>query len=247
MFSFIWHTFFFDPIYNSLVLFIDVIKNGDVGVAIILTVVLVKIILLPISLKAIRTQRTMQEMEPKMNEIKEKFKDNREEQARRTLELFQTHKVNPFSSILLLFIQIPIIIALYFAVYRGGGVALPEINVALLYSFVPVPETVTMFFLGMMDITQKSIILALAAGVTQYIHTKLSLPTLVARDPNKEASFKDDFNRSLQLQMRYMMPVIIFIAAYTISAAIALYFTVSNIMSILQEYVVRHKGLKHKN
>ncbi len=247
MFSFIWHTFFFDPIYNSLVLFIDVLRNGDVGVAIILTVVLVKIILLPVSLKAIRTQRAMQEMEPKMNEIKEKFKDNREEQARRTLELFQTNKVNPFSSILLLFIQIPIIIALYFAVYRGGGVPLPEINTALLYSFVPVPETVTMFFLGLMDITQKSIILALAAGVTQYIHTQLSLPTLAARDPNKEPSFKDDFNRSLQLQMRYMMPVIIFIAAYTISAAIALYFTVSNIMSILQEYVVRHKGLKHKN
>jgi YidC/Oxa1 family membrane protein insertase len=204
----------------------------------------VKVILLPLSLKAARTQLLMNEMSPKMEEIKKQYKDNREEQARRTLELFQEYKVNPFSSIFLLFLQIPIIIALYFAVYRGGGVPLPDINTGLLYSFIPSPDTVSMYFLGMMDIAEKSIILAFLAGVTQFIHTRLSMPKLPPRDPNAEPSFKDDFNRSLQLQMRYVMPVIIFIAAYTISAAIALYFTVSNIMSIAQEYVVRHKGLK---
>ncbi len=242
--SFIWHTFFFDPIYNSLIFFVDVVRGGDVGIAIILTVLLVKIILLPVSLKAARTQLLMNEMEPKMREIKEKFKENREEQARRTLELFQTYKVNPFSSIFLLFLQIPIVIALYLSVYRGGGVALPEVNTALLYSFIPTPETVSMFFLGMMNIAEKSFVLALLAGVTQFIHTNLSMPKLAPRDPNAEASFKDDFNRSLQLQMRYVMPIIIVVAAYTISAAIALYFTVSNLASIAQEYVVRHKGLK---
>jgi len=244
MFSTIWHTFFFDPIYNSLVFFIDVVRGGDVGVAIILTVILVKVILLPVSLKAARTQLIMHEMDPKMREIKEKYKDNREEQARKTLELFQTNKVNPFSSILLLFIQIPIVIALYFAVYKGGGVALPAINTELLYSFIPTPESVSMLFLGGMDIAGKSMPLALIAGITQFIYTRMSLPTLPARDPKAEASFKDDFNRSMQLQMRYVMPVIIFIAAYTISAAIALYFVVSNLMTILQEYVVRRKGLK---
>jgi YidC/Oxa1 family membrane protein insertase len=244
MFTYIWHTLFFDPIYNSLVFFIDVVRGGDVGLAIIFTVVLVKVILLPVSLKAARTQRTMQEMEPKMTAIKEKHKDNREEQARQTLALFQTHKVNPFTSIMLMFLQIPIVIALYFAVYRGGGVPLPDINTALLYSFIPTPETVSMLFFGLMDITQKSIVLALLAGITQYIYTHLSMPKLKPRDTNAEQSFKDDFNRSLQLQMRYVMPIIIVVAAYTISAAIALYFTVSNLMSIAQEYVVRHKGLK---
>lgn len=244
MFIYIWHTFFFDPVYNSLVFFIDVVRGGDVGMAIILTVVLVKLILLPLSLKAARTQLIMNEMNPKMEEIKKKYKDNREEQARKTLELFQAHKVNPFSSIFLLFLQIPIVIALYFSVSRGGGVPLPEINVDILYSFIPQPETVSMLFLGMMDITLKSMPLAFLAGVTQFIHTKLSMPPLPPKEDGSEPSFKDDFNRSLQLQMRYVMPIIIVVAAYTISAAIALYFTVSNIMSILQEYVVRRKGLK---
>lgn len=244
--SFIWHTIFFDPIYNSLVFFIDIVRGGDVGLAIICTVILVKIIILPISLKAARTQFAMREIEPKLAEVKEKYKDQREVQAIKTMEIFKEAKVNPFSSILLLFIQIPIVIALYFAVSSGGGVHLPDINTALLYSFVKAPENITMIFLGFMDITMKSIPLALIAGITQFIHTHLSLPPQKQRDPKAEPNFKDDFARSMQLQMRYVMPLLIFFVAYTISAAIALYFTISNLMAIGQEYVVRHKGLKQK-
>jgi YidC/Oxa1 family membrane protein insertase len=244
MFSWIWHTIFFDPIYNSLVFFIDVVRGGDVGIAIILTVVLVKLILLPISLKAARTQLMMREIEPRIQEIKEKYKDKREEQARKTMELFQEAKVNPFSSIILLFIQIPIVIALYLSVYSGGGVKLPNINTELLYSFIPIPTVASMLFVGLLDITAKNLPLAVLAGLTQYIHTHLSMPKLPPRKPDAEPNFKDDFSRSMQLQMRYVMPVIIMLASYSISAAIALYFTVSNLMAIAQEYVVRHKGLK---
>jgi YidC/Oxa1 family membrane protein insertase len=244
--NFIWHTFFFDPIYNSLVFFIDVIKGGDVGIAIVCTVILVKTVILPISLKAARTQLIMRELEPKLAEIKEKYKDKREAQAAKTMEIFKEARVNPFSSILLLFIQIPIVIALYFAVYSGGGIPLPQINTALLYSFVPAPETVNMVFLGFLDITKKSLMLALIAGATQFIHTQLSLPKQKPKDPNAAPSLKEDFARSMNLQMRYVMPVLIFFVAYTVSAAIALYFTISNLMAIAQEYVVRHKGLKHQ-
>lgn len=244
--SYLWHTIFFDPVYNSLVYFIDVVRGGDVGIAIILTVVLVKIIILPLSLKAARTQMVMREIQPKLNEIKEKFKDQRETQALKTMEIFREAKVNPFSSILLLFIQIPIIIALYFSVARGGGVPLPDINIDLLYSFIHIPETVNMMFLGFVDIAAKSFPLALMAGVTQFIHTKLTLPPAKPKDPNKGPDFKEDFARSMNMQMRYVMPGIIFVVAYSISAAIALYFTVSNLTMIAQEYVVRRKGLKPK-
>ena len=244
--NYIWHTVFFDPIYNSLVFFIEIVRNGDVGLAIVCTVVVVKVILLPISLKAIRTQITMRDIQPKLDKIKEDFKDNREVQAVKTMEVFKDAKVNPFSSILLLFIQIPIVFALYFSVSRGGGVPLPHINTALLYSFIPSPDVVNMIFLGIVDITKKSLPLALIAGITQFIHTNLSLPPQKPRDPKAEPNFKDDFARSMQLQMRYVIPVVITFVAYNISAAIALYFTISNLMAIGQEYVVRHKGLKIK-
>lgn len=242
MFTYIWHTFFFDPVYNGLIFFIDVIPGGDVGLAIIATVIVVKTILLPLSIKAAKTQRVMREIEPKLKEIKETLKDKREEQAQAMMQIYRDAGINPFASIFLIFLQIPIIIALYFSVYTGGGIALPAINVDLLYSFIPVPEFADMNFMGVIDITGKSLVLALLAGVTQYYQVKLAMPALPPRDPKVAPNFKEDFSRNMQLQMRYVMPVIIFFVAYAISAAIALYFFVSNAVAILQEvYVRKHR------
>ena len=181
MFTYIWHTFFFDPVYNGLVFFIDVVRGGDVGIAIIATVIVVKTILLPLSIKAAKTQRVMREIEPKLKEIKETLKDKREEQAQAMMKIYREAGINPFASIFLIFLQIPIIIALYFSVSSGGGIALPAINVDILYSFIPVPEFVNMNFLGIVDITGKSLLLALLAGVTQYYQVKLAMPALLTR------------------------------------------------------------------
>lgn len=237
--NYIWHTFFFDPVYNGLIFFIEVIPGGDVGLAIIAMVVVLKLILLPLSIKSARTQRVMREIEPKLKEIKETHKDNREQQALAMMQLYRESGIKPFSTIFLMLLQIPIIIALYFSVYSGGGVALPEINTALLYSFLAAPGMVSMDFLGLIDISGKSVFLALLAGVTQYYQVKLAMPALPPRDPNKAPDLKEDFMRNMQLQMRYVMPVIIFFVSYFISAAIALYFFVSNIVAILQELHIK--------
>jgi YidC/Oxa1 family membrane protein insertase len=242
MFNYIWHTFFFDPVYNGLVFFIDIMPGGDVGLSIIATVIIVKTILLPLSIKAAKTQRVMREIEPKLKEIRETLKDKRQEQGEAMLKLYREAGISPFASIILIFLQIPIIIALYFSVYSGGGIALPAINTEILYSFVWIPELVNMNFLGLLDITGKSLLLAFLAGVTQYYQVKLAMPELPPRDPNAVPNFKEDFGRNMQLQMRYVMPVIIFFVAYYISAAIALYFFVSNLVAVLQEiYIKKHR------
>ncbi len=237
--SYIWHTFFFNPIYNGLVFFIDTVPGGDVGLAIVGITIVVKFLLLPLSISAARTQKLMREIEPQLKDIREKHKNNREEMARATMDVYREAGLRPFSSIFLLFLQIPIIFALYWSVYRGGGVPLPDINSALLYNFVAVPEMVNMIFLGFVDITSKSLPLAALAGITQFIHAHLSMPKPEPRKENEPADFKADFARNMNLQMRYVMPIVIFFVAYTISAAIALYFTVSNLMAIAQEFVVR--------
>jgi YidC/Oxa1 family membrane protein insertase len=239
MWSNIWHTFFFDPVYNALVFFIDIIPGGDVGLAIIATVLVVKTILLPISIKAVKTQKIMREIEPKLKEIKEKHKDNRQEQAQAMMEVYKEAGMNPLASIALIFLQIPIIIALYFAVARGGGIPLPDINTDLLYSFVAEPVALTMNFIGLFDIAERSIILALGAGITQYFHVRLTLPKIPPKEEGAEPNLKDDFMRNMQTQMRYVMPVLIVLVSYSISAAIALYFLVSNLTTIAQEYFVR--------
>ena len=242
MFNYIWHTFFFDPVYNTLVFFIDVIPGGDVGLAIIATVILVKLILFPISIKAVQTQKVMKEIQPKIKELKEQYKDDRETQAKKMLEVYKEYDLNPFSSIFIILLQIPIIIALYFSVYSGGGVALPDINVDLLYSFISVPVDATMNFIGLIDITERSVLLAVAAGVTQYIHVNFVMPAPTKAKEGEKLDFQTELMNNMQSQMKFVMPVLITGIAYFISAAIALYFVVSNVFSIIQElYVRRHR------
>ncbi len=241
MFSTIWHTFFFDPIYNGLVYFIDVVPGGDVGVAIVLITIVVKLVLLPLSLKAARTQRVMRTLEPVLSDIKKKYKDKREEQAKAMMAAYKDAGVKPFASVLLLFVQIPLIIALYLAVARGGGVPLPDINVDLLYSFVPAPEVLSVYFLGFVDITARNLPLAMLAGLTQFIHARLSIPAPEPRDANAPMDLKADLTRSMQMQMRYVLPIVIGVVAFMFSASIALYFVVSNLMAIGQEYVVKRQ------
>lgn len=244
MFTYIWHTVFFDPVYNGLVFFIDVLPSGDVGLAIIATVILVKVLLLPLSIKAVKTQKIMKELEPKLKALKEKFKDKKEEQAKAMMALYKDAGMNPFASILLLFIQIPFVIAIYTAVSRGGGIKLPGINTDVLFPFVQNPAVVSMEFLGHFNIAEKSLVLALLAGTTQFFSTRLSMATmpLKEKEPDAAPSLKDDFARNMQFQMKYVMPIFIIFIAYSFSATIALYFVVSNLVQIAQElYVRKHR------
>ena len=113
MISGLFHTLFYDPIYNGLIFLIDIVPLADVGVAIILITVLVKLILFPISQKAVRTQFLMRGLQPQLERIKEKYAKDKQEQARKTMDLYKEKGINPCYGILLIFIQITIILALY--------------------------------------------------------------------------------------------------------------------------------------
>ncbi|MCA9367454.1 YidC/Oxa1 family membrane protein insertase, partial [Candidatus Kaiserbacteria bacterium] len=99
--------------------------------------------------------------------------------------------------------------------------------------------TVSMLMFGVFDIAAKSLPLAVLAGVTMFIQMKLTMPPLPPREEGAELDHKQEFMRSMQLQMKYVMPVLIGFVAYSFSASIALYFVVSNLTAIGQEYWVR--------
>ncbi len=241
MWSFIWHTFFFDPIYNGLIFFIDTVPYGDVGLAVIAITIVVKALLFPLSIKAAKTQKAMKQIEPKIKEIKETITDS-QEKARATMALYKDSGINPFASILVMFIQIPFLFALYLSVYKCGGVPLPGINTGLLYPFISNPEVITMLFVGSIDITQKSLLLAVLAGVFQFIQGYLAFPPLPPKKEGEIPSIKDEFARSLQVQMKFVLPFVIGFLAYSLSAIIALCFLVSSIAAVIQWLLIR----KHK-
>ena len=209
------------------------------GGAIILLTIFVKILLYPLTGKSIQAQRKMRELDPHLKRIREIHKDDRQKQSKMTMELYQEHKVTPLSGCLPVLIQIPIIIGLYWVFLKG----LKVVDVSILYGFVSAPLSMDMHFL-MFDLAQKSIILALLAGGTQFIQTHLSLGKQPPLPPvsSEKASFQEDFARSMQVQMRYILPLMIGFIAYRTAGAVALYWATSNMLSIIQELLMQRKG-----
>ena len=209
------------------------------GLAVIFLTIIVKLVLFPVSLTAVRTQMKMKLIEPELKKIQEMYKDKREELARKTFELYQKYKVNPFSSIVVLFIQIPVIFALYFAILKG----LPNIHTDILYSFIPAPKNINMNFFGLIDVSKNKVfILALLAGITQFFQARLAMPSFApAKTDSKEVSFKDEMMRGMHIQVRYILPVVTFFISYGLVSVIAIYWTISNMFAIAQEYYIRKK------
>jgi len=234
-------TAFYQPLYNTLVFILSVVPGANVGVAIILLTLVVRGALLPLSHKSVVSQAKMRSLTPHLEKLKEKHKDNKQEQARKTMELYKEHGVNPFSGCLLVLVQLPIIFALYFVFFKG----LPNLNAEHLYSFIQLPSTISMVFLGII-LSKKSILLAFFAAITQYYQIKLSIPPMAPAEKDAKPSFKDDFARSFNMQMRYMLPVIVFGVSYSISAAVALYWTTSNLFSVAHELYVARKARELK-
>lgn len=232
-----FHTFLYTPIYNLLILFVDTVPGADIGIAVVLVTIIVRLIISPLSFAAQKTARSMKQVEPEMKAIKAKFSDNKEQQAREMMGLYKKYGINPFASILTLIIQLPIIISLYWVFYNK---TLLSVDPTLLYSFVPVPESISPLFLGIFAVAGASITLALLAAVTQYFLALYAIPA--APSKKDDASMQADISRAMTLQMRYVFPLLMAGIAYT-SGAIAIYFITSNLFGIIQEYFV-HRSMK---
>lgn len=232
-----FHTVLYTPIYNLLMGLTDILPGQDIGLAVIAATLIVKVVIMPLSFAALRTQRAIKAIEPEMKEIREKLKDDKEEQAKQMFALYKKYGVNPFAGILTLLIQLPIVISLYW-VFKSK--TLLTVDTSVLYSFVPVPDAISPLFLGTFAILGASVTLAVLAALTQFLYGLYAIP--VPEKSTKEgADMQADFGRAMATQMRFILPVFIGIAAYYTSVAIALYFITSNLVGILQEYIVRRK------
>lgn len=234
-----FNTIFYEPIYNALIFILNVIPGGDVGLAIILLTIIIKFILLPLHRKAIVSQIKLKQLEPKINEIKEKYTD-KQEQATKTFELYKQEKINPLSGCLPILIQLPIIFALYKVFLDGFSFE----NVDSIYKFINIPESVNNNFLGFFDLSARSIFLAVLAGITQFFQIDLA----VKRNPvqKNDNSMQANIAGMMNKQMRFLMPILVGFISYQISGAIALYWSVNNIFTTIQEVIINKKMSKNK-
>src|SRR3989344_93209 len=232
MFKTSFFNLIYEPLYNALVYLVDIVPAHDMGIAVIILTIFVKLVLFHLSRQAIRTQAAMREIAPDVENLKKKYKDKQEEQARAIFALYRERGIRPFSTFFLIFLQLPILFGLYWVFWKGG---LPSVDRSILYSFIPMPGSVSMEFLGFVDMSERSVFLAFLTGLTQYLYTRLSMGPRKPAVKEVNPSFSSDMARSFDLQARYVLPLLFAGISYTLAAALPLYWTTSNLFMIGQE------------
>lgn len=228
-----YHQYFFKPLYNGFIYLFDIIPWIDAGLAIALFTIVIRLVLFPLSKKAIISQAKMKEIQPEIENLQKKFKDDKQALSLATFELYKQKKVNPFSSIFLVVIQGFFLFAIYSIFVRSG---LPTVKQELLYSFVNSPK-IDMHLFGIFDISKKNIYLAIIAAIAQFFQIKYAIGKIPEKKEN--ATFQEDLSRSMSSQMKYVLPLMILVFSYSATGVAAIYFIISSLFTLAQEIYVK--------
>ncbi len=226
----IYHEAIYRPLLNLLVYFYNIIPGHDIGVVIILLTLLIRLILAPSMHKSLKGQQQMSALQPKLNDLREKYKGDKEGQAKAMMDLYKEHKINPLSSCLPLLIQLPILIALYqvFSKALHG-------NLDGLYYFVARPEFLDPTFLNFLDLSKPNIILAIVAGALQFWQSRMMAPKVKSNDATAAA---------MTIQTTYVLPLLSIFIAWRLPAGLPLYWAVTTLFAIGQQYYIIKRAEK---
>lgn len=216
------------PLFNALVWLSQVLPGGDFGLAIIVLTLIIRVMLLPLSLATARSQRAMQKINPRIQELREKLKHDPAAQSAAIMGAYREHKVNPLAGCVPLLIQLPVIIALYQAFLAG----FQQENLGLLYSFVPRPEFINTISFGIITITEHSPLLAVGAGIAQFLQARVTMAHQ-ASGPQPEMA------TALNTQMLYIFPLMVIVIGWNLPAGLTLYWIATALFSIGEQVYLR--------
>ncbi len=244
-------TYLYEPLFNALIWIYHVLPWQDLGIAIIILTLIIKLILFYPALKGLRSQKALQDVQPKIDEIRKKYADDKEELGKQIMQFYKENKVNPFSSCLPMLIQLPILWAL-FRVFFGGletdaetGILVAE---QLAHIYEPLRDVysstpIVHHFLGFVDLSKNhNIILAALAGVIQFLQAKM----LMTKKATVQSSGSKDENMTAAInkQMVYFMPIITVIFGYQFPAGVTLYWLASTAFTWVQQLIFLRDGKK---
>lgn len=222
---------FYRPIYNGLMFLVSIMPSSDLGLAIIILTLIIRTILLVPSGKAMKAQKRMQEIQPRLQKIKEKYKDDKQKIAMETMAIWKDAKVNPFGSCLPILLQFPFLIALFYVIQNGLN---PD-NAYLLYADYGnlSLHNINVNFLGLLDLTKANLyVLPLIIGGMQFVQMKLSMA--------KKSTKKDLPNEMAMASnmMIYILPVMIAVFTASLPAGVGIYWGASTLYGIVQQLFV---------
>lgn len=230
----IYSDLIYRPILNLLVFFYNIIPGHDIGVVIIVLTIVIRLLLAPSFHHSLKSQKAMNDLQPKLNDLREKYKDDKEAQAKAMMDLYKEHKINPMASCLPILIQLPILIGLYQA-FRVALNPLIDIKVRLagLYSFVHLPASINPDFFKIINLSQPSVVLAVLAGVAQFWQSKMMMPKISGQ--------QDATTKALTMQTTYVLPVISMVIALKLPAGLPLYWIITTLFAVAQQYYIMRK------
>ncbi len=246
-----FRTFVMKPLLNSLVFIAGLVPGHNLGIAIIILTILVKLLLFWPTQKSLEGQKKMQILQPKIEALKKQYPNDPKRQQEETMKLWKEHNINPFSACLPTLLQFPILIGLFYAIQEGAHI---ELSRHLLYSFHQnLPWHFDTNFLGLNLLKPEWYIFPIALVVLQYIQMKLAFAIAkrktdagkavvdISKDKPKEPLSPQELQQKIML---YALPLLIGVFAFQFPAAVALYWGISTIFGIGQQLIVNREHLK---
>lgn len=224
-----FQTIIVQPLYNLLIILTNNL-GGHLALGVLALTFLVRLILAPSSISALKSQLAQQKLKPEVDKIKKEITDQAE-QGKALMELYKKNGANPLSGCLPILIQIPVILGLYRALIAAASGA-----TTLLYPTILLSEHFSATLLSV-NLLEKSLVIAILAGVTQFLQQYWS-PIGKATEAN---ATENDPAANMQKTMKYVLPVMIGFFAYAVPGAVALYWVISNIFTILLELYMEKK------
>ncbi len=215
----LFHTYLYEPILWGFVFIYENLAFHNLGFAIILLTICVRIILFPIFYKSAKDQSLMQRIQPKLKKIQEEHKNNKEEQAKAMMRLYKENNLNPFSGFLLLLVQLPVFIAL-FKIFSN------EVSSTIFDNPL---------FFGLINLGEKSIVIAVIAAIAQYVQGKLLLP------PKTKDGENENQMARVGRTMTILGPALTFFILTNLPSALGLYWIISSLFSIAQQIYINKK------
>lgn len=250
------------PIFNLLIGLYSIIPGGDFGVSLIIFTILVRFALFPLVKRQLHQTQAMKRMQPELKKIKAKAKGNKQMESMMMLELYKKHGINPFRSIGILLVQLPIFIALYsviqiFTLHRDEVAKYTYDfieHLGPIQQIIQHPDQFHEKLFGIVDLTKTAftnqgvdiflVVLALVAAATQYVMSKQTMPHQESkkrlRDVMAEASSgkqadQSEMNAIVMSKMTKILPFFMFFIMISVPGALALYYAVSNLVAVAQQ------------
>jgi len=202
--------------------------------SIIALTVIIKLVFWPLGRKAIKSQKELQDLQPKINEIKKQYADDKAASSQAMMALYKENKVNPFSSCLPLLIQLPFL----WAVYKIFSDGLSN-NLDLVYPFITRPEVINAFSFGFLDLSKPNTYLALLAGAAQFWQAKM----MITKKPaiKSEGSKDENMMAIMNKQMLFIMPAVTVFIGFSLPGGLTLYWFVLTLLTAIQQLVTFKK------